>query len=638
MSQENIFTKFFHLIDIFGQITEFRIDQKPKFKTLSGGICTLIYGGFILLLFFSFGGAMINRVDPDTNVSQIFQESPSPSFISKNDYFFAFGLQDSTASHLIDEEIYTTLLNFKSKNQTTGNMDVFKIPLEPCTEENLPSEAKLNAYFHHQSNELKDLYCISTEIKEKFLIQGSWDQKVFDTLEIFVAPCKRSEKVCKPDEEIKTKLKSSFFAFYSIDNLFDLRDYNQPAKAIGRDYFTETSYTLKKLITRYLKTNQILSDDGWITESNTQQEFFSFDYDKESFEILENFDYLIQFSIRKSNYESIWNRKYKKISNVLAEMNGFLNIIFLGLFFLSNPFIKKEYYEFLTNNIYNFELDEEEIQKLKDRKKKKKITMDKGEKIKTLKTMLTENEIVGIERNKEFKPKASPKRTLSIKKRKNEDKLMNYFFKLKETPLNLTMFQHFKSFFLRNPDLEMKKNQRKTGISNIFSQLDLKFILKKFSEIDKLKMLLLDQDQYHLFEYLPKPVIMKNSKIHMNYVKAQQNISIKLDSKTDIIHQNDPLKKAKIVQKAFDNIMKKENMNDIDKKLIESLDQDIIKLLEGVHIEGREENKQNLFSLQREEQKEIIDNDFISLDRERESIFSEKREKIHTLYLEDIQY
>ncbi len=455
---------------------------------------------------------MINRLDPDTTVSHIYQSFPSPSFISKNDYFFAFGLQDSTDNHFIDEDIYTALLFLMSRNQTTGNTDAIKIPLEPCTEENLPSEPKLNAYFHQQSKALSDLYCISSEFKEKLVIQGAWDQVKFDNLQIFIAPCNKSEKVCKSDEEIKAKLKSSFFAFYNIDNLFDLRDYSQPAKAIGRDYFIQTTYSLKKIITRYLKTNQIVSDDGWISSSETEQEYFSFDRDKESFEILENFDYLIDFAIRKSNYQTVYTRKYKKIQNVFAEMTGFLQIIFLGLYLFSKPFIRKEYYEFLTNNIYNFELDEEEMQKI-EKKTQEKKTSDKIEKIKALKTFLQDNLKESCEIN------ISPKRQ-TIKQKKDNDKVMNNFFKMKETPLNLTLMQSFKSCFVSEPDFDRKKLQRKTGISNIFSQLDVNYILKKFSEIDKLKMLLLNHDQYHLFEYLPKPVIMKNSKIHINYVKA----------------------------------------------------------------------------------------------------------------------
>ena len=197
MVQTSNFKKFFKFIDIFGQKTEFQIDQKPRFQTTSGGVFTLIYVGFILLLFFSFGGAMINRVNPDTNVSQMFQASPSPSLVSKEDYFFVFGLQDSSYSHFIDEEIYTAVLYIKSKNQTSGDIDAIKIPLEPCTNENLPSDANLNAYFNRQSNALSDLYCISREIKEKMVIQGGWDQKKYDYLEIFIFPCDKSQKTCK---------------------------------------------------------------------------------------------------------------------------------------------------------------------------------------------------------------------------------------------------------------------------------------------------------------------------------------------------------------------------------------------------------------------------------------------------------
>ena len=89
------------------------------------------------------------------------------------------------------------------------------------------------------------------------------------------------------------------------------------------------------------------------------------------------------------------------------------------------------------------------------------------------------------------------------------------------------------------------------------------------------------------------------------------------------------MSKAKTVQRAFDNIVKKESMSDIDRKLIDSLDQDIIRLLEGFQMDG-ETKKLVLFPLGEQEQ----NNDLVSLDRERESIFSEKREEIHTMYLE----
>ncbi len=610
--------RFFRFIDIFGKNTEFQIEQKPKFKTTSGGIFTFIYAGLIIFLFFTFGGPMMYKMDPETNVSQIFQISPPKTLISKNDFFFVFGLQDSYAVHFIDEEIYSAELYLFSKNHSTK-----KIPLEPCSIENMPNDKKISNYFHHQAKALSDLYCISKDYDQKIAIQGAWDQTEFDNLKIILSPCNKSESVCKSEDDIKEKLKSSFFALYSVDNIFDLMDYEKPAKQIGRDYFTQTTYNLKKIVTNYLKTNWIFNDDGWISKTISKKEYFSFDSILESFEILEKLDHIIEFEIRKSYYETYWNRKYKKIQNVLAEMTGFLQIIFLALYLLSKPFVNKEYFETLTNSIYNFELDEEELKLNQIKKKKKKKTpMNKEERLKKFQNIINDTEKKSPVNNNQEDLEKSKK--ISMKEKKSEKKLMNHFFQLKESPLNLSMIELFKSIFIRETNLQTKKKQRKTGISSIFSQLDIKFILKKFAEIDKLKVLLLNKDQYHLFEYLPKPMILKNSKIHMNYANSTQMTGLnKTSQKNEIIHHNDVLIKAKIVKQAYNNIINKENMNEIDKKLIESLDEDILRLLNGVNANGFGEETKNHLILIGAEQNDP--NQGFSVDREINNSFSERR-------------
>ena len=354
------------------------------------------------------------------------------------------------------------------------------------------------------------------------------------------------------------------------------------------------------------------TDDGWITDSISTIDTFSLDYDRESFDILEpgTFDNLIEFVIRKSTYETIFTRKYKKIQNVLAEMTGFLQIIFFFLYIISSPFIKKEYYETLTNSLYNFELDENDLKTMKNQRKIKRCsTLETGEKLKNIKTLINT-----VECKNENLIEIGNTSQINTKKKRSDDKLVNYFFKMKENPLNLTMTELVKSLFVKKPKLLEKINQRKTGISNILSQLDLKFILKKFAEIDKIKMLLLNEDQYHLFEYLPKPVILKNSKIHINYVKDRTNSPVKKD---EIIQHNDVLLKARTIQKAYINIIKKDKLNEIDNKLIQSLDEDIGQLLASTYKDSvetaRHPSKRKTFSL----------------DFEQGSVFSEKKNEIH---------
>lgn len=107
-------------------------------------------------------------------------------------------------------------------------------------------------------------------------------------------------------------------------------------------------------------------------------------------------------------------------------------------------------------------------------------------------------------------------------------------------------------------------------------------------------MLLLNEDQYQLFEYLPKPVIMKNMKINLNNNEKIENRS-PLNKMNFFVQQSDLILKAKTVQKAFDNIIKKQKMNEIDRKLIQILDNGILKVL-----------KANTYGFSKEKKIEIV--------------------------------
>ena len=635
VSKPSSYFRVFQLIDMFGLKTEFQIDHKSKFKTISGGLFTLVYAACIIILFFSFGSDMLMRTNPETSISQIYQPSPSPTTVSKNSYMFVFGLQDSTGSHFIDEEIYTAKLTYGYRNQTTKQDEVQIIPLQRCEEANMPNNRQLGDYFKNQVVALNNLYCISKNYTEPLILQGAWDQERYEFFRLYIAPCNSSQNTCKSQAEIYDKLKTSFYAYYSTDYLFDMRNYQSPANVFGRDYFIETTTNIKKMINRYLKTNHLYDDNGWIADSMTENQYYSFDNDRESFQILTESDSIVDMVIRKSTYETILTRRYQKIQNVFAEMTGFLKIIFAILYIISRPFIKKEYYDTLTNNIYNFEMiPDGKIKKQKKiKKKKREQSLEKMEKLKTLKSLMMETE-----NNHESPPDMGSDKMSQIhikKKKKNDEELVNCLFKLKESPLNLTYFEMMKGFFVTEPSFQLKKAQRKVGVSSIFSQLDIKFILKKFAEIDKLKMILLNEDQYHLFEYLPKPVIMKNAKINLNQIDKHESprsptkVSSFAERKSNFfIHENDFILKAKTVQKAFANIVKKTEMNEIDKKLIESLDADIFKVLEAnfdTEDNAKTTNLGLLFKSPKENK--VIEIESL-VDLEKASDLSEKKQKI----------
>lgn len=80
--------------------------------------------------------------------------------------------------------------------------------------------------------------------------------------------------------------------------------------------------------------------------------------------------------------------------------------------------------------------------------------------------------------------------------------------------LGIGDFLNYYFGILGNPERNQKKALIKKGMDILKNNLDVKNLIQKFYEIEKLKVLLLDEDQLRLFDSLPKPelelIVRKN--------------------------------------------------------------------------------------------------------------------------------
>ena len=80
--------------------------------------------------------------------------------------------------------------------------------------------------------------------------------------------------------------------------------------------------------------------------------------------------------------------------------------------------------------------------------------------------------------------------------------------------LGFADFLHYYFGIFGSPERSQKKALIKKGIEILKSNLDVTCMIQKFYEIEKLKVLLLDEDQLRLFDSLPKPelelIVRKN--------------------------------------------------------------------------------------------------------------------------------
>ena len=512
-----------------------------------------------------------------------------------------FGVEAPNYAHFIDDTIYTPIVT-NTRFSKDGNMTVTNIPVKGCSEAQLPTNPDVNLYFNSASGSpVNDLYCIKKGMDDIFSIEGSFDIALYVYIDVNIRICQNStnpnDPICKPLEVIDEQM-SGYFAFYTMDYLLDPNNYENPGQPVGKDYFSPISVGVTRNTNRYIATSIVNSNAGFLISSTKTQTYPTYKEDKETF-LLDNTNsgFVMEFRLRKYHNDLVYDRTYKRFEKVLAEMGGFIQMIYLIFFIMTYPFVSKGYFEKLINTIYNFEIAEN----MNFHKNSKKIVSSTSKYLDNNNNEADkERQRNSIEKNRFSTSKINKLEPFTIitsikkmeKKASNKDmkeslkkneRLVKYMVKLQNTPPLKTSFweyvkgtmQYMMKKAFNEDEKGFKFKQLQLGKSAISEKLDISSILKKFYEIDKLKMLLLDQDQYNLFEYLPKPVILKNHKIDLSY-----NSSDRQQKKFKFIsYEHDVIAKAKKMYSAYQNISKKNELSEMDQKLINLMDDNIKEML-----------------------------------------------------------
>ncbi|KAL4448810.1 hypothetical protein ABPG74_012899 [Tetrahymena malaccensis] len=195
-----------------------------------------------------------------------------------------------------------------------------------------------------------------------------------------------------------------------------------------------------------------------------------------------------------------------------------------------------------------------------------------------------------------------------LKKRKSLRKQGDWFFKKIFTPktggLIFKAYEYI-LYFLPFGKIKKKRQQLRYTLDKINDRLDAVFIINKLIEIDKLKMLILNENQLKLFDYMPKPVI-NNKTQYQHQLKTQQelqlenmNISTQKGLSLKLKSTNQPeeskfkstwsildsekttLMKAHEAYLAFNKIKDdSKDISEIDEKLLSMLDPQILSYFE----------------------------------------------------------
>ena len=360
----------YHLLkqlDIFGIPPLFTIRGSSTFQTYPGSFLTIFCISLILIYFLYYLTEMCNHKKPYLHSSLYYEENIPEIKLNKNNFSFAFSLENNEYKHYIDESIYninafqTTLIlqndgSYKSKND---NLKIIK-----CNEINF--DLILDYY---KQLPLDNLFCIQNEI----FLEGDYKEPIWNYITLNFSKCENSTKnnnSCKSEIEINNLLNEGFIGMYISDNIFHPYNFNEPLKLFIKNLYKPFSLKYYADIFLYLKLIQIETDIGYFFEDKKSIIATSYDYiqDEKTYKNSSNF---ISLKIRISSKREFHQRDYIKIQSIFSNVGGMLKLIIVFgeyiVYFIRITLYKNYILEF-------FNLDESAI-RLKEVRKIYKLKM-----------------------------------------------------------------------------------------------------------------------------------------------------------------------------------------------------------------------------------------------------------------------
>ncbi|EAR85992.2 transmembrane protein, putative (macronuclear) [Tetrahymena thermophila SB210] len=601
----------FQNIDLFGTQIGIQYNKRHSFNTKLGGFIT--FGLSAILILYIANIVQVYFSHSQVSVIQEIQNIPnSKQFnLSANNFSFMVGVTDVYYNQFIDDSVYTLTVkqNIQQKllNQTTGKyytqQKTNNLKLQRCTENHFQIQSTQDFFLQQ---DYTNFFCLSLD--EQLQLQGIYNSEIFKQIEIEVRSC--SGNNCADPTYISKKLNNCYFQVYFINKNVKTTDLNNPFDPIGRSVFYIAGTGFSKTINLYFAQNIISTDTGIVMEDTQEQTDLTFSSDREQV-VSQNGNrlFLLQMSL-DPNKQIKYTRKYLTISQGLSQIGGIYNILFAIGCFICMPYAQLQYKRNLMNKVFGFEYSDFEQQKQQNKEegennKNNKDVLETLEQrgiytnyekdsiqvgIKDKVQQLTDLEEQHTNQNEQKTMQNSARNRqkslnftekyarLSInQKQKENDKDLKRFFKQTFEQLRIKScdyFGYYLSFFTCRR--QKRSEVIDYGLQKLYNHLDIVYILNKLIEFEKLKKLLLNENQLRLFDYIPKPIIKVNKNTNQ-IIQTDQNDS----SNAGIFYEDKRtlIQKAEDAQEAYNNIINQSQQNtELNQKLINLLHPKLIEL------------------------------------------------------------
>lgn len=460
-------------LDMIGKEPELYFHSRSRFKTNIGALLTIMVytAGFALMMYF------LVRVIMRSNIVVVSsQEFDDRSRVNYNAYQQPFIITDQYG-YLFDPDIEERMLTmqlewFYTFEDGSFEQKNFFFKLERCD---------INKHFPHHKEVFSRLpyldrhYCLPVN-EVDFQLYGFYgSSNVYSATLVTIDQCvngKWGKTNCLPEEEIRKKLQAMYLQLSFIDYNIDNNNLDTPGVIYLRTERLPISTNLFKRFFYEMTPVKYKTDVGLIFEEVIEDDFFTVG----NFMLQPASGYNVSFAgftFSLTRNKTTVVKTFEKLQQVLSNIGGSIKALVMAGSIVSMFFTNNNYYELLINNLFNNGFsDHGAIKGTQAAKQVATINITNA----SMKNISANNFVKGAP------------------------------FKKKQVKMHkVTFMNNIKMRLFCHKNLEM--NVWNKAMQVLKERLSIETMIKKTTEVDRLKMLLLDSrtiplfNQFHLLNF-----------------------------------------------------------------------------------------------------------------------------------------
>jgi hypothetical protein len=361
----------FKSVDLLSQKPELYINNATRFKTVPGGLLSIVTMCLILAAAMNFIVELFSK----KNSTIVYNQTPSEKVaFNLTGLPFIVMLQDHLFKPLKDEErIYSVYVDLWTSQPETSSgvtsMSTIKkeIKMERC---NLIAHFGVYRPYFQNVPFLEHHFCPTQDINDINLFGVFGSVQKYSYLEIWFTRCDNSTRAekrrkCYDKDTIEDRLTTAFISFKFLDNSVAHQAIQIPYKTFLRSESIPVSSSIYKRNWFFYKNVNYTSDSGLIFKSPNLTEFYQVSKHKETVDLrkegLQKGSFS-QITISMDSTTDSYFREYQKAQETLANVGGITKGLFVIATCINYVITSQLYFMELIKSIftdfYSMEFDE----------------------------------------------------------------------------------------------------------------------------------------------------------------------------------------------------------------------------------------------------------------------------------------